>query len=44
MHKEVVLDTAKILEAEWDIAQMIEADMDIIWELIKGMEEIIIIE
>ena len=44
MYIEVVQDTTKILEAEQDIAQIIEAVMVIILEVIKGMPEIIIIE
>ena len=44
MYIEVVQDSTKILEAEQDIAQIIEVVMVITWEVIKGMGEIMIIE
>ena len=39
---EVVQDIIKTLELEWDIVQVIEAGMVIMWEVIKGRGEIII--
>ena len=44
MYIEVIQDTTKTLEVEWGIVWIVEVFMVTIWEVIKGMGEITIIE